>query len=184
MDKQKRVYRAIKSEADRADLNVTVETLFFHDQETGEAIPVLDVLGEEAEYALKKIQGSIRKDAVYAMFYQDTFFDLAKSLSGGEARVMMYFLSEMKYNNIIFRVTLRDVAKKINAGVNTVKDAIGGLKKKGLIIETGTRHNKSIHVNPSVGWKGSWFNRKKKIDMFFVKQEDAITTKRNEERRD
>jgi len=182
MEKQKRVFRAIKSEVDRTDLNVTVDTLFFHDQETGEAIPMLEVLEEDSHNALKKIQHSVKKDTGYSIFYQDTMLDLSKNLSGGEIRVLMYFIGKMKYENVVFGVTLRGVADKIGAGVNTVKDAILGLKKRNLIIETGTRGSKIIHINPSIVWKGNWFKRKQKVNMFYIDEEvDTIKESRNED---
>ena len=181
MEKQKRVLRAIKSEVDRTELNVTIDTLFFHDTETGEAIPVLDVLGEDANSALKKIQQSLKKDTSYSIIYQDTLLDLATHLSGGEIRVLMHLVGGMKYENTVFGVTLRDVAGKIGAGVNTVKDALIGLKKRRLIIETGKGKNKVIHINPSIAWRGNWFKKRAKVNMFCTKEEDdAITDKRKQ----
>jgi hypothetical protein len=181
LEKQKRVFRAIKSEVDRTELNVKIDTLFFHDAETGEAIPVLDVLGEDADNALRKIQTSLKKDTTYSIIYQDTLLDLATHLSGGEMRVIMYLVGVMKYENAVFGITLRDVAGKINSGVNTVKTALVGLKKRRLIIETGKGKNKVIHVNPSIAWKGNWFKKRSKVDMFCTEDnEDAITNKRKQ----
>jgi hypothetical protein len=175
LERQKRVFRAIKSEVDRTELNVKINTLFFHDEETGEAIPVLDVLEEDAENALKKIQSSLKKDTSYSIIYQDTLIDLAANLSGGEMRVLMHLVGGMKYENVVFGVTLRDVAGKIGSGVNTVKDALVGLKKRRLIIETGKGKNKVIHINPSIAWRGNWFKKRAKVNMFCTEDDgDAI----------
>jgi hypothetical protein len=174
LEKQKRVFRAIKSEVDRTELNVTIDTLFFHNDETGEVIPVLDVLEEDAANALKKIQSSLKKDTNYSIIYQDTLLDLAANLSGGEMRVLMHLVGGMKYENVVFGVTLRDVAGKVGAGVNTVKDALTGLKKRRLIIETGKGKNKVIHINPSIAWRGNWFKKKAKVNMFCTEDADAI----------
>ena len=125
MEKQKRVFRAIKSEVDRIDLNVTIDTLFFHDSETGEAIPVLEVLGEDAQIALRQIQKTSRKETRYSMLYQDTIVDLAKILTPGEIRVLMSLLGDMKYENKVYGVTLRSMAAKIGAlFIMNVKEAL------------------------------------------------------------
>ena len=44
MEKQKRVYQAIKSESDRIDLNVDYDTLFFFDEDTA---PDFDASGSK-----------------------------------------------------------------------------------------------------------------------------------------
>jgi len=181
MERQKRVYRVIKSEADRIDLNVTIDTLFFHDELSGDYIPIVEVLEEESAQVLKKIQHSTTSKVSYSIYYQDTFLDIAKNLSGGEIRVLMHLIGGMKYENVVFGVTLRGVAAKIGGGVNTVKDALIGLKNKNLIKETGTRGKKVIHINPSIVWKGNWYKKKYKVDMFMNEDnKDAITESRND----
>ncbi len=60
--------------------------------------------------------------------------------------------------------------------------ALGGIKKRRLIIETGTGKHKIIHVNPSIAWKGNWFKKRAKVDMFCTdNNEDAITNKRKQD---
>ena len=181
MERQKRVYRVIKSEVDRIDLNVTIDTLYFHDELSGDHIPIVEVLEEESALVLKKIQHSTTSKVSYSIYYQDTFLDVAKHLSGGEIRVLMYLIGGMKYENVVFGVTLRGTAEKIGGGVNTVRDALTGLKERNLIKETGVRGKKVIHINPSIVWKGSWFKKKYKVDMFMTEDgKNALTQSRDE----
>ena len=172
MEKQRRVFQAIKSESDRTDLNIDYDTLFFIDTETGETIPMLNILGEDSELAMKKIRSSVKNKTKYSICYQESFADLARNLSGGELRVLMHLIGVMKYDNVIFGVTLRGVAKKIDAGVNTVKAGLEGLKKKNLIRQMGNGRDKMTVVNPSIVWKGNWYTKKNKIDLFTKEQNE------------
>jgi hypothetical protein len=167
MERQLKVFQAIKDECDRIDANVQLEHIYVKDRRTEEFIPVLAVLNEQAQFVLQKIRKAIRYKPDYVTAYQESFTDMAKELTGSEAKVLFYLIGKMTYNNLVKGITMRGLSKGIGIGINTAKDAIDGLTQKNFVMITGKNIRRTYHVNPSIVWKGSIYKKKQKVDMFF-----------------
>lgn len=166
MERQGKVFRAIRSEADAIDANVEMEDVFMLDKETGELLNVMLVMSDSANSILNAIRQKPKHRVKYITVYQDTFRDLAKELSGSEAKVLLYLLSLTSFENMVYGITLRGMAVELAISINTAKSALDSLEERKMISNSGTNNEKVYVVNPSIAWKGSNYRKKKQVDIF------------------
>ena len=101
----------------------------------------------------------------YVKVYQDT---LAEWLYKGKLKksdfaVLFWFIKQTDWENNWIYVDYKELAKELNLGVRTIKQAIKSLKELNLIVQLAPRQ-KLFRLNPRYIYKGGIVGKEEDID--------------------
>jgi DNA-binding MarR family transcriptional regulator len=145
---------------------LTTESIYYVDEESGETVKIAEYFGEDSLKLLSRIKRGINDECAYSTLFQKSLEDLMVKLKPNELRILLYFVSKMGYENVVFGVTYRGVAKALGMSVRTVTTSVNSLIGYNLLKKFGSKQKKVYYVNPSVAWKGSKNNIGRKTGMF------------------
>lgn len=103
------------------------------------------------------------------MVFQKPLEELTKCYTANEMMILLYLISKMGYENALFGITYRGVAKKLKLGLSTVSNTMGKFKEDNVLKVYGNKQKKVYYLNPSIAWKGNRVNIRKKTGMFLQK---------------
>lgn len=166
MEQISRVYSLLHNELERLDkYELDIEKVFVTN-ESGELIPIAEIYSEEASRIIKSIKKSNSKTLSFMTVWQKVQLELARELNGSSMRVLCMIVGKMKYENLAFDITQRDVSAFLNMSPRTVIRAMKELEEIGVIAFSGTKNSKIYHVNPAYIWKGSFARVKYRMEIF------------------
>jgi CRP-like cAMP-binding protein len=169
----KRAYHLLHNELDRLrEENLGVEHLYALDKDSGEYVPVIESYDEEADKVLHVLRKKNSKALSFVMLHQEAQLYLCRNLGGNEIKMLYFVISQLKYDNMAYGLTQRDIATELNMSTRTVNRASKELINSGVLIITGKKGNRIYHVNPAFVWKGSFQRMKYKLSMFNDKMKD------------
>ncbi len=147
------------------DPDLVVDNIYI--KSSDEYIPVAQVYDEELSFIIDRIKQFNKTKIKFTMVYQDTMYRMAKELSGGSIRVLLYLLSKVHYHNCVYGIKYNDISTNLDGmSYSTIVSAFNELKEKGYIKETGKRTNLVYHISPGVCWRGSVSSMYGKLKMF------------------
>ena len=149
---------------------LSTESLVHVDKKTGEMTPVGEYFGDDALRLVQRVKRGINDKVAFSTLFQKALEELMIKLKPNELRILLYFVSKMGYENAVFGITYRGVADKLGISPRTVTDAVNKLIGLNLLKRYGSKHKKVYYVNPTVAWKGSRLNIRKKTGMFLKEQ--------------
>jgi predicted transcriptional regulator len=162
-----RVYSLLHNELKRVDADkIDVDTLYHLDKETGEMVPVAEVYPVEASKIIQSIRKSSNKTLGFISLWQKAQLQLIQNLSGGSIKVLLYMLSNMKYHNLVFDATQKNISESLNMSSRTVIRALKELDDKGVVKYSKKNNIRTYHVNPAYAWKGSFMQIKYSMSIF------------------
>lgn len=167
MEQIKKVYSLLHNELGRLDTeNVDADTIYFLNKETGEMTPVAEVHSEEAEKIVQSIRKSNSKTLGFVSLWQKAQGELARSLSGGSLKILLLFVSEMKYHNLVFGMSQKAIADALSMSSRTVIRSLKELDEKGVVKHSTKNNARTYHINPAYAWKGSLSKVKYSMSIF------------------
>lgn len=167
MEKVKRILNILHDGLNSIDpRKLTTDSIYYMDEDTGEMIKIGEYFGDDSLKLLSRLKKGINDECSYSTLFQKSLEDLMVELKPNELRILFYFVSKMGYENVVYGVTYRGVAKGLGMSARTVTDSVNALMDKNLIKKYGSRQKKVYYVNPSVAWKGSKNNIGRKTYMF------------------
>ena len=146
--------------------NLTTESLYYIDEKTGEATKIGEYFGSDALRLLVRIKKGINDKVSYSTLYQKSLEDISMNLSPNEIKVLLYLISKMGYENVLFGITYREISDKLSMSLSSVSSCFNKLMELNLLKKKGTKHKKIYHINPAIAWKGSRVNIRSKTYMF------------------
>tara|TARA_R110000751_G_scaffold3353_1_gene16521 strand:- start:476 stop:1018 length:543 start_codon:yes stop_codon:yes gene_type:complete len=162
-----KVYNLLHNELKRVDADkVDVDTLYHLDKETGELIPVVEVYPQEASKIIQSIRKSSNKTLGFISLWQKSQLQLVRDLSGGSLKVLLYMLAKMKYHNLVFEATQKNISETLNMSSRTVIRSLKELDEKGVVKYSKKNNIRTYHVNPAYAWKGSFMKINYSMSIF------------------
>ena len=152
------------------DINeLTHKSLYYVDEETGDMTQIGEYFGHNALEMVENIKRRINKKVIYSMVFQKPLEELTKLYTSNEMMILFYLISKMGYENALFGITYRGVAKKLKLGLSTVSNTMSKFKEDNVLKVYGNKQKKVYYLNPSIAWKGNRSNIRKKTGMFLKK---------------
>lgn len=109
--------------------------------------------------------------------FQNALLRVAKELSPIENRVFLVLFGVCDYENFI-RVPQKEIATELNEYIPNVSSALKSLEKKRFIEVYKHGRQSYYRINPELGWKGTYENWKKEIDLKEFKERKEKEAKR------
>jgi Mg2+ and Co2+ transporter CorA len=163
----KRAYHLINNELDRTKVDsLEVEHLYAYDKFKDEYVPVIESYDEEADKIISSLRKRNTKALSFVMLHQEAQAYLCKNLSGNAIKMLYYIVSALKYDNMAYGITQRDLSSELSMSTRTINRASKELISSGVMIITGKKSNRVYHINPAFVWKGSLSRLKMKMSMF------------------
>lgn len=163
----KYTYHVIYNQIDKIkNLDVDHDTLYVKDKSTGEFIPAVDIVPEDVDNVVRKLKSSKGGGLSFVVTFQNHISSVLKDLNGSSVKVLTYLVGNMKYDNLVFGITYRDIADDISMSVKTVTLAMKDLDESGLVKRTGRKGSFVYNINPAFAWKGNFYKIKEKMELF------------------
>jgi biotin operon repressor len=161
-----KVYSILQTELERLDnVDITPEKVFVANDE-GELIPVMELYSEEAGRIIESIKKSRSKTLSFVSVWQQSQVELAKYLSGSSLKVLLYLISKMKYENLVFDVTQRLISEELGMSSRTVIRSLQELEEVGVIAHTNKKNGRIYRINPAYACKGSFMKIRYAMSIF------------------
>jgi DNA-binding MarR family transcriptional regulator len=161
-----RVYSLLHNELERIDRHELDITEVYVSDEDGQLVQIAEIYPEEASRILRAIKKSNNKTLSFISVWQNVQLSLAKELSGSAMRVLAMVVGKMKYENLAFDITQREISSFLNMSSRTVIRSVKELEKLGVIKHENKTGRRIYHVNPAYMWKGSFARLRYKLEMF------------------
>lgn len=162
----KRIYHLLHNELDRIkNKDIDLKKIYIQNAD-GELLPIAESVDAEKYEVVEEIKKRNAKNLNFVMLWQKSQKWLCKSLSGNAFKVICYFIAEMKFDNAVYGVNYRKIAKEINISTRTVMRAIKELEEIGAVVVLGKKGKKVYHINPALVWKGAFHTIAYKLNMF------------------
>lgn len=146
--------------------HLKVEDLYFCDKDTGEFVKIAEVIPESTNEIIEGLRKRHQSKTKYALMYQKSLEVLCGLLTANELRILMYMAAVMKYENAIYDLTYRGIAKKLRMGIKTVSNVMNSLIDHKLVCKVGTTQKKIYFITPVLLWKGAWHRQRYRMAMF------------------
>jgi DNA-binding MarR family transcriptional regulator len=161
-----KVYDLLHNELERLDkYEVEIEKVYLV-RDDGEMIPIAEIYPQKAEDIIKSIKKSNSKTLSFVSVWQSVQVELAKHLNGSSMRVLCYIVGKMKFENLGFDITQREISENLNMSSRTVIRAIKQLEEVGVIAHSINKNRRVYHINPAYAWKGSFMKVKYRMSIF------------------
>jgi hypothetical protein len=145
------------------------ESLYYVDEDTGDMTKIGEYFGGVSLEMVENIKRRINRKVVYSMIFQKPLEELTKKYTSNEIMILLYLISKMGYENALFGITYRGMAKKLGIGLSTISKTMLKFKEDNVLKVYGSKQKKVYYVNPAIAWKGSRVNIRKKSGMFLSK---------------
>jgi len=161
----KRIYHLLHNELDRVK-NKDLDLKKIYIEHDGELLPFAESVDAEKYQIIEEIKKKNAKNLNFVMMWQKSQKWLCENTSGNAFKLISYMISELKFDNAVYGISYRKIAKEINISTRTVTRAVKELEDIGAVKVTGKKGNKVYHINPALAWKGAFHTIAYKLKMF------------------